>query len=53
VKDHLYATVTSEALEEIQKQIKEAIAEGFHSGKVPKIKIELKKHLKPPIAKTD
>lgn len=39
-------TVTNEALEQIQKQINEAIAEGFRSGKVPKIKIELKKSRK-------
>ena len=46
-------TVTTEALEQIQRQINEAIAEGFRSGKVPKVKIELKRHLKPPMAKTD
>lgn len=46
------ATITSDALEQIQKQINEAIAEGFRSGKVPKIKIEIKRHLKPPMAKT-
>ena len=38
-------TVTTEALQEIQKQINEAIAEGFRSGKIPKIKIEVKKRL--------
>ena len=36
-------TVTTEALQEIQKQINEAIAEGFKTGKVPKIKLEVKK----------
>jgi len=46
------ATVTSEALEQIQKQINEAIQEGFRSGKAPKIEIDLKRHLKPPMAKT-
>jgi len=45
------STVTSEALEQIQRQINEAIAESFRSGKVPKIKIELKKiwFLKPKV----
>lgn len=37
--------VTNEALEQIQKQINEAIAEGFRCGKVPKIKIEVKKRI--------
>jgi len=36
-------TITPDALEQIQKQINEAIAEGFRSGKVPKIKLEVKK----------
>jgi len=37
------ATVTSETLEQITKDINEAIAEGFRSGQIPKIKIEVKR----------
>jgi len=35
--------LTPETLAEITRQVNEAIAEGFRSGKVPKIKIELKR----------
>jgi len=36
-------TATSETLAEITNQINQAIAEGFRSGKIPKVKLELKK----------